>query len=111
MGVISRNSRACVHKLCSLCVRSHEFNSRGITTQATPGTLHGQRLGGLWPLTFLFNVLWNGKGAAIKRTQAQPGHIEDRPKALLNVRTSVPPYQGLDVADQEKQDGEPPMST
>ena len=43
--------------------------------------------------------------------QAQPGHIEDRRKALLNARTSVEPYQGLDVADQEKQDGEPPMRT
>jgi len=32
--------------------------------------------------------------------------IEDRRKALLNARTSVAPYQGLDVADQEKQDGE-----
>jgi hypothetical protein len=32
-------------------------------------------------------------------------------KALLNARTSVEPYQGLDVADQEKQDGEPPMRT
>ena len=32
-----------VHKLCSLCLRSQEFNSRGITTQATPGALHGQR--------------------------------------------------------------------
>ena len=39
--------------------------------------------------------------------QAQPGHIDDRRKALLNARTSVAPYQGLDVADQEKQDGEP----
>jgi len=65
----------------------------------------------LSPLTFLFYVLWNGRGAAIKRTQAQPGHIEDRRKALLNARTSVAPYQGLDVADQEKQDGEPPMRT
>ena len=37
MGVISRNSRACVHKLCSLCVPSQEFNSRGITTWAEGG--------------------------------------------------------------------------
>jgi hypothetical protein len=34
MGVISTNSHVCVHKLCSLCVRSQEFNSRGITTWA-----------------------------------------------------------------------------
>jgi hypothetical protein len=52
-----------------------------------------------------------GPGCAIKRTQAQPGHIEDHQKALLNARTSVEPYQGLDVADQEKQNGEPPMRT
>ena len=48
---------------------------------------------------------------AINRIPAQPGHIDDRRKALLNARTSVEPYQGLDVADQEKQDGEPPMRT
>jgi len=60
MGVTSRNSHACVNKLCSLCVRSQEFNSRGITTQATPGALHGQRLGGLWPLTFLCYVCGMG---------------------------------------------------
>ena len=52
-------------------------------------------------------VLWNERGATIKCTQAQPGHIEDRRQALLNARTSVAPYQGLDVADQKKQDGEP----
>ena len=57
------------------------------------------------------HVLWSKRGAAIKCTQAQPGHIEDRRKALLNARTSVEPYQGLDVADQEKQDWEPPMRT
>jgi hypothetical protein len=34
MGVISTNSHVCVHKLCLLCVRSQEFNSRGITTWA-----------------------------------------------------------------------------
>ncbi len=34
MGVISTNSHVCIHKLCSLCVRSQEFNSRGITTWA-----------------------------------------------------------------------------
>ncbi len=34
MGVISTNSHVCIHKLCSLCVRSQEFNFRGITTQA-----------------------------------------------------------------------------
>jgi hypothetical protein len=34
MDVISVNSHVCVHKLCSLCVRSQEFNSRGITTWA-----------------------------------------------------------------------------
>ncbi len=34
MGVISTNSHVCVHKLCSLCVRSQEFYSRGITTWA-----------------------------------------------------------------------------
>jgi hypothetical protein len=28
MGVISTNSHVCVHKLCSLCVRSQEFNSQ-----------------------------------------------------------------------------------
>ena len=32
MAVISMNSNVCMHKLCSLCVRSQEFNSRGITT-------------------------------------------------------------------------------
>ena len=53
------------------------------------------------------HVLWSKRGAPI----AQPGHIEDRRKALLNARSSVEPYQGLDVADQEKQDGEPPMRT
>ena len=37
--------------------------------------------------------------------------IEDRQKALLNARTYVEPYQGLDAADKEKQDGEPPMRT
>jgi hypothetical protein len=41
----------------------------------------------------------------------EPGHIEDCRKALLNSRTSAAPYQGLDVADQEKQDREPPMRT
>jgi len=40
MGVISTNSHVCVHKLCSLCVRSQEFNSRGITTWA-----EGKQLG------------------------------------------------------------------
>jgi hypothetical protein len=34
MGVISTNSHVCVHKLCLLCVRSQEFNFRGITTWA-----------------------------------------------------------------------------
>jgi hypothetical protein len=34
MGVISTNSHVCLHKLCSLCVRSQEFNSWGITTWA-----------------------------------------------------------------------------
>ena len=34
MGVISTNSHVCVHKLCSLCVCSQEFNFRGITTWA-----------------------------------------------------------------------------
>jgi hypothetical protein len=34
MGVISTNSHVCVHKLCSLCVRSQEFNFQGITTWA-----------------------------------------------------------------------------
>jgi hypothetical protein len=33
MGVISTNSHVCVHKHCSLCVRSQEFNSRGRTGQ------------------------------------------------------------------------------
>ena len=28
MEVISTNSHVCVHKLCLLCVRSQEFNSR-----------------------------------------------------------------------------------
>jgi len=37
--------------------------------------------------------------------------IVDRRKALLNARTSVAPYQGLDVADQEKQDVEQTMRT
>ncbi len=32
MGVISTNSHVCEHKLCSLCVRSKEFKSWGITT-------------------------------------------------------------------------------
>ena len=32
MGVIFTNSHVCIHKLCSLCVRSQEFNSWGITT-------------------------------------------------------------------------------
>jgi len=44
---------------------------------------------------------------AMNRIPAQPGHIDDRRKDLLNARTSVALYQGLDVADQEKQDGEP----
>jgi hypothetical protein len=48
---------------------------------------------------------------AINIIPAQPGHIDYRRKALLNARTSVEPYQGLDVADQEKRDGEPPMRT
>ncbi len=43
----------------------------------------------------------------MNRIPAQPGHIDDRRKDLLNARTSVALYQGLDVADQEKQDGEP----
>jgi len=60
---------------------------------------------------FFVLCVWNGRVAAIKCTQAQPGHVEDRRKALLNARTYVAPYQGLDVADQEKQDGEPPMRT
>ena len=81
------------------------------STRSDRGGVHGGWLCGLWPLTFLFHVLWSKRGAAIKCTQAQPGHIEDRRKALLNARTSVEPYQGLDVADQEKQDGEPPMRT
>jgi len=51
------------------------------------------------------------KKCAMNGIPAQPGHIDDRRKALLNARTSVAPYQGLDVADQEKQDGEPTMRT
>ena len=34
MVFISTNSHVCVHKLCLLCVRSQEFNSRGITAWA-----------------------------------------------------------------------------
>ncbi len=34
MGVISTNSHVCIYKLCSLGVRSQEFNFRGITTWA-----------------------------------------------------------------------------
>ena len=55
-------------------------------------------------------IVKSGK-CTIKGIPPQPGHIDDRRKALLNARTSVAPYQGLDVADQEKQDGEPPMRT
>ena len=87
------------------------IGARAALPETARGGVHDGWLGGLWPLTFLFYVLWNGRGATIKRTQAQPGHIEDRRKALLNARTSVEPYQGLDVADQEKRDGEPPMRT
>ena len=32
MSVIFTNSLAAINKLCLLCVRSQEFNSRGITT-------------------------------------------------------------------------------
>lgn len=40
-------------------------------------------------------------GCTIICTQAQPGHIGDLRKALLNARTSVASYQCLDVADWE----------
>jgi len=45
------------------------------------------------------------ESAPLNRIPAQPGHIDDRRKALLNARTSVEPYQGIDVADQEKRWG------
>ncbi len=57
-----------------------------------------------------FVLLLSKRGADINAPRPNQG-IEDRRKALLNARTSVEPYQGLDVADQEKQDGEPPMHT
>ncbi len=60
----------------------------------------------LCALTFLFDVCWKRKGCAIKRTQAQPGHVGDCRKAFLTERMSVALYQGRDVADQEKLDGE-----
>ncbi len=60
----------------------------------------------LCALTFLFNVCWKRKGCAIKHTKAQPEHVGDRRKALLKVRMSVALYQGLDISDREKQDGE-----
>jgi hypothetical protein len=60
-------------------------------------------------LTFLFDVPWWGLGAlyGVPRPQAPPGHVGDCRKALLKARMTVTLYQGLDIADWEKQDGEP----
>ena len=58
------------------------------------------------PQLFVLCVV-EGEGWAIKCTQAQPGHIGDCWKALLNVRTSLASYQVLDIAIKEKQDGAP----
>ena len=83
------------------------IGARAALPEAGRGGGHGGWLCGLCALTVFVK---SGK-CAINGIPAQPGHIEDRRKALLNARTSVEPYQGLDVADQEKQDGEPPMRT
>ncbi len=46
-----------------------------------------------------------GPGYAINCTQAQPGHVGDCQKALLNARTPVALFKGPDVADWKKQEG------
>ena len=72
-----------------------------------PGGRHGHRwCCELCVLTFLFDGVISGKKCAIKQTQARPGHIGDRQKALFNARMAVALYQGLDVADRKKQDRE-----
>jgi hypothetical protein len=52
-------------------------------------------------LFFVLCVVGSGR-CVIKRTEAQPGHIGDRQKALYNVRTILASYQGLHVEIKEK---------
>jgi hypothetical protein len=51
--------------------------------------------------TLFCSVLLSAK-CAINGITTEPGHVGDRRKGILNARTSVALYYGLDVADREK---------